>query len=73
MKDVSNILQISHLHFEHLAYFRWCLFWLSWSVAKAGFQLSSSSGMPSTLGLRSEAKEYKQRDSLIFHRCRPAV
>jgi len=48
MKAVSNVLQISHLHFEHLAYFRWWLLLLSWPVAKAGFQLSSSSGIAFT-------------------------
>ena len=45
MKTVSNILQINLLHFEHIAYFRWWLLLLALSVAKAGFQLSSSSGI----------------------------
>ena len=39
---------------------------LSLSVAKAGFQLGSSSGITSTLGLLSEGLEFKQRDRLHF-------
>jgi len=41
MKALSNIQHINHLHFGQICHFRRCFFLLSFSVAKAGFLLSS--------------------------------